>query len=133
MKYLTRKLGMLAWALFFLTGAQGMAAEKKDVCVTAYIEKGSPMPYATTATVMSGSELNTVVGGGAKFQPYLTYAVIVWPDNRVNILTLSPRSMGVLPLFDTLVEDQYGKKWNIKSDHWFCYTQKDIESWNYQK
>ncbi len=121
MKYLTRKLGMLVWTLFFLTGTQAMAAEKKDACVTAYIEEGSPMPYATTATVMSGSELNTVVGGGAKFQPYLTYTVIVWPDNHVNILTLPSRSMGILPLFDTIVEDQYGKKWHIKSDHWFCY------------
>jgi len=64
MKYLTQKLGMLAWALFFLTGTQAMAAEKKDVCVTAYTEEGTPTPYATTATLMSGSELNTVVGGG---------------------------------------------------------------------
>lgn len=130
MRLLIPKLGILAWALFFLMGTQVMAAEKKEVCVSAYTEEEWSMPYATTATLISGSELNIVVGGGGKFQPYLTYAVIVWPDNRVNILTLSPRSMGVLPLFDTLVKDQYGQKWNIKSDHWFCYGQKSVWSWH---
>jgi len=105
---------------FFLSG-NALAAEKKAACVTQQTEAGWSTPTAINATVMSGSKLNAVVGGDAKFQPYSSYAVIVRESNQVNILTLSPRSMGFLPLFETQVEDQYGKKWTIKSDGWLCY------------
>ncbi len=100
--------------------AQVMAAEKKAACVTP-LKEASSYAYAMIVTVMRGEELNQVVGGEAKFQPYLTYVVMAWPDNQLYILTLSPRSMGVLPLFDSVVTDQYGQKWQIKSDHWLCY------------
>lgn len=123
MIFASRKYGIFALVLFCLgiVGGNALAAEKKEACVKQQDETAWFAPIATSVTLMSGSELNAVVGGDAKFQPYLTYAVFVRENNQVNILTLSPRAMGFLPLFETQVEDQHGKKWMIKSDYWLCY------------
>ncbi len=116
-----KKVRATVLALLCLGSSHAWTAEKKVACVKQQTEQGWSTPTATSTTVMSGSELNAVVGGDAKFQPYSSYAVIVKENNQVNVLTLSPRSMGFLPLFETQVEDQYGKKWMIKSDYWLCY------------
>ena len=110
---------VLVTALFF-SGAT-LAAEKQKACVKQQQEQGWSSASAVVTTVMSGAELNTVVGGYTKFKASQTYAVMVGEDKQVHILTLSPHAMGQLPFFEQKVKDQLGKKWKVKAGHWFCY------------
>ncbi|MCF6253379.1 MAG: hypothetical protein L3J38_01365 [Thiomicrorhabdus sp.] len=114
------KLNAVLMAALLCSGVT-FAAEKQEACVKQQQEQGWTRAEAVIVTVMSGAELNAVVGGYTQFRASQTYAVLVDNDQQVNILTLSPHAMGQLPFFEQEVKDQLGNKWRVKSGHWLCY------------
>lgn len=106
-------------ALLACSGA--LAAERTEACVKYEKEYGWSEGYAVEATVIEGSELNQKVGSYTRFRSFATYAVIFWGEGEATILELPAMSMGNLPIFESGVEDQEGRRWKIKEGHSFCY------------
>lgn len=96
------------------------ANTKEDVCVKYEKEYGWSKGYAVQATIMSGYDLNSAVGGYSKFKTLSTYAIVFWDDDQASIFELPPLSMGSAPMFETKVTDQEGRTWKIKQGHMFC-------------
>lgn len=116
------KIPSLAFvALFSLFSTIAVANEKVDVCVRYRADYGWSKGYSVQATVISGSDLNSAVGSINRFKPFSTYAVVFWNQGEASILELPPGSFGSVPIFDSEVEDQNGRKWKIKEGHSLCY------------
>lgn len=77
--------------------------------------------YSVIANVISGSDLNQAVGSMSRFEPFATYAVVFWNEGQATILQLPSYSMGSLPMMDSEVEDQEGRKWTIRVANGVCY------------
>ena len=97
-----------------------LSAEKQEACVKYKKEYNWSKGYSVIATVISGSDLNSAVGSFTRFQSFATYAVVFWDDDQASILMLPPHSLGSLPMIESEVEDQYGRKWKIKEGHFLC-------------
>jgi hypothetical protein len=119
--YKVGSLRRIVFVAVLLCSSVILAAEKQKACLKLQQEQGWSSAKAVMVTVMSGTELNAVVGGYTKFQVSQTYAVLVGEDKQVTILTLSPHAMGQLPFFEQELKDQLGNKWRVKSGHWLCY------------
>ena len=100
---------------------EAMAAERAEACVKYEKEYGWSEGYAVEATVIDGSELNEKVGSYTRFRSFATYAVVFWGEGEATILELPGMSMGSLPLFESEVKDQEGRRWKIKEGHLFCH------------
>jgi len=98
-----------------------LAAERADVCVKYKKDFGWSKGYAVQGIVINGAELNRAVGSFTRFRPFSTYLVVFWEEGQASIFELPPLAMGQVPMFETDVEDQYGRKWKIKEGHTFCY------------
>lgn len=103
-----------------LTIAGASAAEREEVCVKYEKDYGWSKGYAVEGTVISGSDLNAKVGSISRFKAFSTYVVIFWDDDQATILELSALSMGSVPIFESEVRDQQGRRWRIKQGHSFC-------------
>lgn len=109
----------LGFTLFLSSFA--VAAEKADVCVKYRTDSGWSKGYAVQGTVIDGSDLNSAVGSYTRFNNFSTYVVVFWDDDQASIFELPAISFGSVPMFETEVEDQQGRKWKIKEGHFLCY------------
>lgn len=105
----------------FLLSATAFAAEKADVCVKFRKDNGWSKGYSVQGIVISGSDLNSKVGSFTRFKSFSTYVVVFWDQEQASILELPALSMGTVPMFETEVEDQQGKKWKVREGHSMCY------------
>lgn len=112
---------VIFFAIVFLFTGIANSAEKQEACVKYEKESGWSKGYSVEATVISGSELNSAVGSYTRFQSYATYAVVFWDDDQASVLKLPSMSMGSLPMLESVVKDQYGRKWKIKEGNTFCF------------
>jgi len=101
-------------AVLLVITTTSIAADRQSACVKYKKSIGWSKSYSVTATVMSGSELNSATSS-FKYNGFGYYAAIFWDDDEVTILKLPSLSMGNLPMFSSDVKDQYGRKWQIQS------------------
>lgn len=111
----------ILFILIVIFSISANAAEKQSACAKYKKEYGWSKGYSVEAIVISGSDLNEAVGSFTRFRAFSTYAVIFWDKDQAVILKLPPFSMGTLPMFETEVEDQNGRKWKIREGNLFCY------------
>ena len=104
-----------------LLPAIASAADKAEVCVKFRKDYGWSKGYAVQGTVISGSDLNSAVGSFTRFKSFSTYVVVFWDQDQASIFELPAISMGSIPIFETEVEDQQGRKWKVKEGHLMCY------------
>lgn len=97
------------------------ASESQEVCIKYRKDFGWSNGYKVTGNVVKGADLNRAVGSYTRFRSYSTYVVVFWAEGEASIFELPPGSMGNVPSFARDVEDQYGRKWQIKRGHNFCY------------
>lgn len=112
---------LLVVGLTFFLPSSAFAADKAEVCVKYRKDYGWSKGYEVQATVISGSDLNSAVGSFTRFKSFSTYAVVFWDQNEASIFELPAMAMGSIPMFETEVEDQQGRKWKIKEGHSVCY------------
>lgn len=99
-----------------------LAEEKKaDVCAKYETEMGWSKGYKVQANIISGADLNEAVRSFSRFRAFSTYLTIFWDKDEVTILELPAMSMGSVPIFETTVKDEAGRRWRIKEGHDFCY------------
>ncbi len=97
------------------------ATVKEKACVKYKKSYGWSHGYPVIVTIISGSNLNSVIGSFTKYDSFSTYAIVFWDEHKTSIFKLPPMSMGALPMFEQEVEDQERRKWKIKKGHDFCY------------
>lgn len=113
------RIVLAAAALAACTDA--VAVERTDACVKYETQNGWSNGYSVEATLIGGSELNQKVGSYTRFSAFATYAVIFWGEGQASILELPGLSFGKLPIFESDVNDEEGKRWRIKEGHSMCY------------
>ena len=116
------RICVLSTALF-VAGLQVASADENraDVCVKYETEAGWSKAYKVQANIISGSDLNSAVRSFSRFRPFATYLTIFWDKDEVTILELPAASMGSVPIFETTVKDEQGRRWRVKEGHDFCY------------
>jgi hypothetical protein len=116
-KYL-RCVRVILFVLFILPNA--VAGEKTDVCIKYRKDFGWSDGYAVQGIVISGTDLNSAVGSLTRFKSFSTYVVVFWDEGQASIFELPAHSFGKVPMFESEVEDQYGRRWKIKKGHFMC-------------
>lgn len=104
-----------------LCTTSALAADKAEVCVKYRKDYGWSKGYTVQGTVIDGSDLNSAVGSFSRFKSFSTYVVVFWDRDQASIFELPAMAMGGVPMFETEVEDQQGRKWQIKEGHFMCY------------
>lgn len=57
-----------------------IAAENQEVCVKYQNDSGWSKGYSVVATIISGSDLNSAVGGFSRYESFATYAAVFWGE-----------------------------------------------------
>ena len=97
-----------------------LATEKVEVCIQYLEEYGWSKRYAVEGSIISGSALNSAVDSFTRFNVLSTYLVVFWNKDEASIFELPSSTFGYVPLFETEVEDQYGRIWKIRKGHLLC-------------
>jgi hypothetical protein len=112
---------LLAVLLSLVLPTTALAANKTEICVKFRKNYGWSQGYIVQGTVISGTDLNSAVGSFNRFKNFSTYVVVFWDQNQASIFELPGMTMGSVPIFETEVEDQQGRKWKIKEGRLMCY------------
>ena len=117
----SRALTIVVAACLLVPPTSSFADEKRaDICAKYETENGWSKGYKVQANIISGSDFNEAVHSFTRFRAFSTYLTIFWDKDEVTILELPATSMGSVPMFETTVKDEAGRKWRIKEGHDFC-------------
>lgn len=85
------------------------ASERRKICVEHETEVGYSKPYAVSATMTTGDELNSETGL-VSYYPGINYVVIFWGQHEATIINIKLGSVYVFPTYGT---DQQGRRWKL--------------------
>lgn len=104
--------------LIAVISTSSFGAEQADLCVKYEKQYGWSKGYSVKAKIIDGYDLGVAVNNFRRFKSYATYAVVFWDQGEASIFELPYGNM--VPIYETEVSDQTGRKWRIKEGD-LCY------------
>ena len=107
--------------IFSFSFSLAQAYEVKKVCAKYETNYSWSKPYAVTANIYSGTELNKEVGSFTKYSSINHYAVIFWSNEQASIIKLSPPYISGMMMINKNGNDQNGRSWQLADNNYGCF------------